>query len=133
MPQDDAAATFVKKLKKTDGLIDWDRPVIVTERKIRAYNPWPGSYTFLPERFRRKGNTGRLVVLRSKIVRLEPGWEAYAPGTVLKVGKEGPVVRCHDTALLLSEVKPEGAAAMDGGAFVRGRPLRPFEDVLLDA
>ena len=133
VPQDDAAATFVKKLKKTDGLIDWDRPVIVTERKIRAYNPWPGSYTFLPERFRRKGNTGRLVVLRSKIVRLEPGWEAYAPGTVLKVGKEGPVVRCHDTALLLSEVKPEGAAAMDGGAFVRGRPLRPFEDVLLDA
>ena len=133
VPQDDAAATFVKKLKKTDGLIDWDRPVIVTERKIRAYNPWPGSYTFLPERFRRKGNTGRLVVLRSRIVRLEPGWEAYAPGTVLKVGKEGPVVRCHDTALLLSEVKPEGAAAMDGGAFVRGRPLRPFEDVLLDA
>ena len=133
VPQDDAAATFVKKLKKTDGLIDWDRPVIVTERKIRAYNPWPGSYTFLPERFRRKGNTGRLVVLRSKIVRLDPGWEAYAPGTVLKVGKEGPVVRCHDTALLLSEVKPEGAAAMDGGAFVRGRPLRPFEDVLLDA
>ena len=131
--QDDSAATYVKKLKKTDGLIDWDRPVIVTERKIRAYNPWPGSYTFLPERFRRKGNTGRLVVLRSKIVRLEPGWEAYAPGTVLKVGKEGPVVRCHDTALLLSEVKPEGAAAMDGGAFVRGRPLRPFEDVLLDA
>ena len=34
---------------------------------------------------------------------------------------------------MLSEVKPEGAAAMDGGAFVRGRPLRPFEDVLLDA
>lgn len=129
--QDSSAATYVKKLKKTDGLIDWDLPVIVTERRIRAYNPWPGSYTFLPERFRRRGNTGRLVVLRAKIVRLEPGWERYSPGTVLAVGREGPVVRCHDTALLLAEVKPEGSAAMDGGAFARGRPLKPFEDVLL--
>lgn len=129
--QDSSAATYVKKLKKTDGLIDWDLPVIVTERRVRAYNPWPGSYTFLPERLRRRGNTGRLVVLRAKIVRLEPGWEQYPPGTVLAVGKDGPVVRCHDTALLLAEVKPEGSAAMDGGAFVRGRPLRPFEDMLL--
>ena len=131
--QEDARATFAHKIKKTDGLIHWNAKSSEIERLLRAYTPWPGCYTFLPARFRRKGNTGRLVVLRSKIVRLEPGWEAYAPGTVLKVGKEGPVVRCHDTALLLSEVKPEGAAAMDGGAFVRGRPLRPFEDVLLDA
>ena len=131
--QDHASATHVKKLKKTDGLIDWKLPVLETERKIRAYNPWPGSYTFLPERFRKKGNTGRLVVLRAKIVRLQPGWEAAAPGTVLAVEKQGPVIRCCDTALQLLEVKPEGSSAMDGGAFVRGRPLVPFEDRLLTA
>ena len=131
VPQDDSSATFVKKLKKTDGLINWDSPVIEIERKIRAYNPWPCCYTFLPERFRRKGNGGRLVVLKAKFVKIEPGWENAAPGTVLSLSKQGPVVRCHDTALLLVEVKPEGSSAMDGGAFVRGRPLVPFEDRLL--
>ena len=131
VPQDSHFATYAKKLKKTDGLIDWDLPVIVVERRIRAYNPWPGCYTFLPTRLRRRGTAGRLVVLRARIVRLEPGWADAAPGTVLALDKAGPVVRCHDTALLLTEVKPEGGSAMDGASFLRGRPLRPFEDSLL--
>lgn len=131
--QDSSAATYVKKLKKSDGLIDWDLPVIVTERRIRAYNPWPGSYTFMPHRFRRKGNTGRLVVTRSKVVRLEEGWEGCAPGTVVKIDKAGPVVKCHDTALQLLELKPEGSSVMDGGAFIRGRQLVPFTDAFLSS
>lgn len=131
--QDDSAATYVKKLKKTDGLINWDLPVIVIERRIRAYNPWPLAYTFMPQRFRRKGNTGRLLVLKSKVVKLEPGWEACAPGTVVKIDKAGPVVKCHDTALMLLELKPEGSSAMDGGSFVRGRQLIPFEDAFLSS
>ena len=131
VPQDGDSATFVRKLKKSDGLIDWDQPVIDVERRIRAYNPWPTCYTFLPPRFRRKGSGGRLVVLRARVAKLEPGWEAAEPGTVLAATKAGPVVKCHDTALVLVEVKPEGSAAMDGGAFVRGRPLKPFEDRFL--
>ena len=131
VPQHHEFATYVKKLRKTDGLIVWDSPVIEIERRIRAYNPWPGCYTFLPERFRRKGTNGRLVVTRARIVRLEPGWQAAAPGTVLKLDRLGPVVRGHDTALLLTEVKPEGGSTMDGGAFLRGRPLVPFEDRLV--
>jgi len=121
--QDDASATYVKKLKKTDGLIDWDQPVIGIERRIRAYNPWPCCYTFLPEGFRKRGTTGRLVVTRAKVVRIEPAWRDAAPGTIVKLDRKGPVVRCHDTALQLLEVKPEGSSLMDGGAFCRGRPL----------
>lgn len=131
VPQDPAEATYVKKLKKSDGLIDWDMPVIEIERRIRAFNPWPGSFTFLPERFRRKGNTGRLTVLRSRIVKPEKGWESAPPGTVLKLDRSGPIVKCHDTALLLVEVKPEGGSAMDGGAFLRGRPLLAMSDAFL--
>ena len=129
--QDPSAATIVRKLKKTDGLINWDWPSIEIERRVRAYNPWPGCYTFLPARLRRKGTLGRLVVNRAKIVKnLESAWVSAAPGTVLKLEKTGPVVKCHDTALLLVEVKPEGSSAMDGGAFLRGRPLVPMSDVL---
>jgi len=131
MPQDSSVATYVKKLRKTDGLINWDWPSIEIERRVRAYNPWPGCYTFLPQRLRKKGTLGRLVVNRARVVKtLEPEWASAVPGMVLKLDKAGPVVKCHDTALLLVEVKPEGSSAMDGGAFLRGRPLVPMSDVL---
>ena len=143
MPQIEKYATYVKKLKKTDGLIDWSESALDIERKIRAYNPWPGCYTFLPERFRKKGKLGRLVVSRAAFARLEPSWKDAAPGTVLDVIATrprdrpglpiGPVVRCGDTALVLSLVKPEGGGMMDGGDFVRGRPLMPLRDRLLNA
>ncbi len=143
--QSDADATFARKLKKTDGLIRWSDPVLAIERRIRAYAPWPGCYTFLPPRFRRKGNSGRLVVTKAHIVSaMEPGWRDAAPGTVLKtvlaLPKEpgagvpmatGPVVKCGDTALMLSELKPEGGQSMDGASFLRGRQLVPGEDMLL--
>ena len=141
MLQNDADATFAHKLKKTDGLIDWSAPVLEIERKVRAYFPWPGCYTFLPERFRRKGGSGRLSVLRAEIVRkLEPGWREAAPGTVLGAvmsrpkgdkGGTGPIVKCLDTALMLTEVKPEGGSPMKGSDFLRGRPLEAGVDRLL--
>ena len=125
--QDEASATYVKKLKKTDGLIDWDRPVLEIERRIRAYNPWPCCYTFMPEKFRKRGTTGRLVVLRAKVAKFNPEWKDAEPGTVVKIEKAGPVVRCHDTALQILEVKPEGSSQMDGGSFCRGRQLTAGE------
>jgi methionyl-tRNA formyltransferase len=126
--QDHEHATYVRKLKKTDGLINWDSPVIEVERRIRAYNPWPCCYTFLPQRFRKKGNTGRLVIMRGEIAKLSPSEKEASPGTVIRLEKRGPVVKCHDTALLIVDVKVEGGSRMDGGAFLRGRPLVPGED-----
>jgi methionyl-tRNA formyltransferase len=130
--QNDADATFAYKLKKADGLIDWTAPVLVTDRKIRAYSPWPGSYTFLPERFRRKGNTGRLVVLKAEIAgRISPAQREAAPGTVIEIDdKWRPVVRCGDTALRLLFVKPEGSSEMPAAAFLRGRPIAVGERLL---
>lgn len=131
IPQDNADATFAGKLRKTDGLIDWDEPVIAIERKIRAYSPWPGCYTFLPRRFRKPGNSGRIVVLASEIWnKVAADRRSSEPGRVIEVTKRGPVVRCHDTALLLTRIKPEGSGEMDGGAFLRGRPLAAGEVLL---
>ena len=133
VPQDEKYATHVHKLKKTDGLIDWDAPVLEIERKIRAYCPWPGCYTFLPERLRKRGTMGRVGVTRARFAKMEPGWENAAPGTVVKLDRLGPVVKCHDTALVLTELKPEGGSTMDGAAFLRGRQFQPLVDVLVKA
>src|SRR6266700_2621539 len=44
IPQDNAQATYAPKLKRDDGRIDWSEPAEVIERKIRAFNPWPGAF-----------------------------------------------------------------------------------------
>ena len=133
VPQDEKYATHVKKLKKTDGLVDWDAPALEIERKIRAYCPWPGSYTFLPERLRKRGTLGRLGILRARFAKLEDDWAEALPGTVVKLDKLGPVVKCHDTALTLVEVKPEGGSVMSGREFLNGRQFEPFIDRLVMA
>ena len=126
--QDENDVTFAHKLKKTDGEIRWEEDVIDIERKIRAYSPWPGCYTFLPARFRRKGNSGRLAVLASEVwSRISEDRRSSAPGMVIETTRRGPVVRCGNTALLLTRVKPEGSGVMDGGAFLRGRNLTAGE------
>jgi methionyl-tRNA formyltransferase len=111
-------------------LVDWSQPSVVIERKIRAFTPWPGCYTFLRLRMRKK-DSGRLVISGAEFARLEPAQRSELPGTVLAVTSRGPVVRTADTALLLTALKPEGARMMDGGAFLRGRPLKPLSDMLM--
>ncbi len=129
-PQVDEEATFAHKYRKSDGLIDWSQPSVVIERRIRAFTPWPGCYTFLPLRLRKK-DSGRLVVYGAEFARLDPSQRSELPGTVLAVTSRGPVVRTADTALLLTALKPEGSRMMDGGAFLRGRPLKPLSDMMI--
>lgn len=130
IPQEDELATYASKLKKQDGLIDWNQPSATIERKLRAYTPWPGSYTFLPTRLRKK-DSGRLVVLGVEFAAITPAQRSEIPGTVIATTPRGPIVRTADTALLLVAVKPEGAKEMDGGAFLRGRDLKPLSDMFL--
>src|SRR5260370_21974051 len=50
VPQDNALATYAPKLSRENGRIDWTEPAKVVERKIRAYNPWPGTFSILTDR-----------------------------------------------------------------------------------
>lgn len=49
-PQDHANATFTKLIDKTDGEIDWKQPPEYIDRLIRAFTPWPGTYTYCGEK-----------------------------------------------------------------------------------
>jgi len=131
--QEEDKATFAHKILKSDGQIDWSRPSDHIERQLRAYTPWPGCYTFLPPRFRKKGNTGRVVVTGVEFAKVDPSHRNELPGTVLEITKRGPVVRTGTTALLITALKPEGAKEMAGGVFLHGRPLEPFKDMFIGA
>jgi methionyl-tRNA formyltransferase len=124
-PQDHAQATYASKMMKNHGLIDWALPAAVIERRIRAYDPWPGSFTFLPQRFSKPGVSVRLKVLQAEILKEGvPGAELLPPGSVCVISPIGPVVTTRDYPLCLTGVQPDGSRSMDGKSFLNGHPMQ---------
>jgi len=107
-PQGEALASYAPLLKKEDGEIDWSRPAVVIERMIRAYTPWPGTYTHW---------RGRLLkVLRARPLHQRRG----RAGKVIQTS-EGVAIFAGEGALLLEEVQLAGKRAMFAQDFVRGQ------------
>ena len=44
-PQDESLATYAPQIKKAEGEIDWSQPAVAIDRLVRAFKPWPGTYT----------------------------------------------------------------------------------------
>ena len=113
-PQDQAAVTYAPLLKKEDGEIDWTRSAVSLERRIRAFHPWPSSYTWL-------GNK-RLKILA---VHLSTAEAAAAPGTILNRQDKALSVATGQGSLTLDRVQLEGKKAMPIAAFLAGHDLKP--------
>ncbi|MDA3924896.1 MAG: methionyl-tRNA formyltransferase [Kiritimatiellae bacterium] len=124
-PQNHEEATFSPKIKKNDGLINWYDSAAVIERKSRAFYPWPGMYTFLPEHVIKHHSIGRLKVISAEV---EPKCDhcplSLRPGAICTVKTSGAVVKTGDGCLNLLIVQPDGSRRMDGGAFLNGHQLK---------
>jgi len=110
IPQDNAFATYAPKLKREDGRIDWSDPAEAIERKIRAFDPWPGAFMEFDGR--------NLKVFSAVIVDLRG-----MPGEILRSEKE-LVVAAGEGALSLGEVQLEGKRRMSAAEFLRGHRTR---------
>ena len=122
IPQDASAATYVKKLTKENGRLDWTRPARALANVIRAMDPWPSAYTT---------HRGRLLKIW-KGAAIENGPPGPArPGTVTEVRRgEGVVVATGEGALLVTEVQPEGRRRMTADDYVRGARLEVGERLI---
>jgi methionyl-tRNA formyltransferase len=109
IPQEDTRATYAPKLKREHGQIDWSESAEAIERKIRAYNPWPGAFTEL--------TIGKLKIFSATIMSLRE-----RPGGVYFVGDD-VAISTGDRALALGEVQLEGKRRMSATEFVRGHHL----------
>lgn len=117
VPQDPLTVTYVPKLGRDDGRIDWALPAPAIERRIRAYDPWPGTFCTALEP---DGSSGRLKIFPPTTLLAEgPG-----PGACrLEDGRL--VVGCGEGALELHCVQPEGGRRMAASEYLRGRhPVR---------
>ena len=104
--QDNELATYAPKLGREHGRIDWTQPAGVIERKIRAFNPWPGAFMELDH-------------LRLKIFRATVLDESGNPGEVLR-SENDLIVAAGKGALSLGEVQLEGKQRMSAAEFLRG-------------
>ena len=105
--QDEAEAVEISKLSKEDGKIDWSMPAEAIRNRIRAFDPWPGTYCILPD-----GDAIKV---------WKAGTEAGegAPATLLD---DRLLVATGSHALRLLEIQPAGRKRMPAEAFLNGHP-----------
>ena len=113
-PQNNALATYAPKLSRENGRIDWTERARVIERKIRAFNPWPGAFTSVAAK---SGKPRNLKIFSASVVDL-----SGTPGEILRSEKE-LIIAAGERALALSDVQLEGKQRMGGGEFARGHRL----------
>ncbi len=110
VPQPGEGATYTPRMAKADAMIDWREPALLIERKVRAFDPWPGTATHWD---------GRRLAITDAAVDGEAG--NLAPGEVLAQG-DAVLVGTGEGALRLRRVKMEGRPETGVEDFLRGHP-----------
>lgn len=150
VPQEDAQATYVAKIQKSFGEIEWSEDAARIERLVRGLNPWPSAYTFcqgkmlkiwdadvLPSLLRADGNpshshlpspngqetfSGGGTGSSCGFLPSSTGLETL-PGTVLRASGDSLQIQTGDGILQVSSLQLEGKKRMDTAAFLRGFEL----------
>lgn len=112
--QDESAATFAPILKKEDGLIQWDQPAMMIERRVRGFEPWPGTYSHIGEKL--------LKIHRVNVVAADT---KGSPGEVMRADAGGLWVATSSDFLGLEEVQLENRKRLSGVEFLRGARIKP--------
>jgi methionyl-tRNA formyltransferase len=102
--------TYAGMLKKRDGQLDFTESAKALERKVRAYDPWPGTFM--------DWENGRLKILKVHTASAEIGSEGQ-PGQRTIV-QEHPAIFTGDDLLVLEKLQPPGKKPMVGSVFLRG-------------
>jgi methionyl-tRNA formyltransferase len=107
MPQPAGGITYTPMLKKEDGRLDFSQPAKVLERRVRAFDPWPGTW------FEWNGTSLKILRARTSAEK--------SPGVGRRFTIEGiPAVGTGEGILILEEVQPAGKRYMPGKAFLAG-------------
>ena len=109
-PQPSEGVSYAHKIDKAEAAIDWREPAATIERRLRAFDPFPGASTLL--------DGESIKCWRAEIVS-----GRGAPGTVLAADPHGVTVACGTDALRLTELQRAGGKRVGAAAFLQGRPI----------
>jgi methionyl-tRNA formyltransferase len=106
-PQEDAEATYAPMIKKEDGLLDFSKPAIDLERMVRAFQPWPGVFTYWHNQI--------LKVIRAHVVLQQ----IDTAGKKI-IHQALPAITTGQGILVLDELQLAGRNVQSGKAFLQG-------------
>lgn len=112
-------ATYARKITKEDGRMDWAQPARTLLLRLRAFTPWPGSYTFHP-------SDGKPALIKVWSAALDPG-ATGSPGEVVRADKAGLVVACGAEGLVIRELQREGGRRVTAPEFLAGHRVQVGE------
>jgi methionyl-tRNA formyltransferase len=105
--QGETGATYAPILKKEEGLIDFSKPADMLERQVRAFNPWPGSFTTWENQILKIHKSHAISEISSRA-----GEKLVYDGL--------PAIACSSGLLVLDDIQPSGKRRMPGDVFLRG-------------
>jgi methionyl-tRNA formyltransferase len=108
-PQDDALATYAKKLDKGEARIDWSQTAAEIDRQVRAFNPWPVAQCDFD------GQVMRIWQARPVEGELPP---TSQPGQIVEAGKSGIDVATGAGLLRILELQLPGKRALTAADFL---------------
>jgi methionyl-tRNA formyltransferase len=114
-PQDDAAATYCRRLEKADGTLDFSAPARTLAARVNGLFPWPGCAIVVQEQTVKLGLADTLD---------EPQVEQHAPGEVLGADAEGLLVATGEGVLRLRRLQRPGGKMLAAAEFLRGWPVK---------
>jgi methionyl-tRNA formyltransferase len=113
--QNSVEASVAPRMKKEDGKIDWNKSPEEIEAHIRAMQPWPGAYTWIPD-----GQDQKMLKVFTVILSRRAKGK---PGEIVEVNPHGILVAAKKGGVLLREVQLEGRKRMTAVEYARGAGL----------
>jgi methionyl-tRNA formyltransferase len=110
-PQNEQEVTYAPMIKKSDGELDFSLPANRLERKIRAYTPWPGTFTIWNDTIL-KIHQASVVLPLPNHIKTNPGQRIIYEGKPAFITSEG--------LLVIERIQQAGRKQIEGGEFIRG-------------
>ncbi len=118
VPQPAEGLSYARKIEKSEAALDWRLSAATLDRRIRAFNPFPGMATMLRDT--------PIKIWRAAVID-----GAAKPGTILTVATEGIEVACGEGTLRLHELQKPGSKHLSAAEFIQGYAITPGENFAL--
>jgi len=118
IPQSQDNVSFAPKLKKEDGLIDWNKDALSIYNLIRGCFGWPSAFTYFK---------GKLLKIHKAEYLMDKEMKNINPGEILEVSKKGILVSCGRGYILIKELQIESKRKMTVEEFIRGHKIEAKE------
>lgn len=124
--QEESKVTKAPRITKQMGLIDWTRSAHQIRNQVRAFKPWPGSYTFLPLA---SGKKLRAIIDQVSDSDIAFDKHSTASGRILSESPDQLLIGTSTVPLSIDRIQPAGKRVMDVAEFLRGHSLKVGDSV----